>query len=101
MASGKVRWDVEVLRSSIYTLNTEKDNLRSQRDKMKAEQNRVNMNWKSPAGQQYQNRLQNDMVTIDNIILQLEKRLGSLQKVLTYYSTCEAQIQTTLKRLPY
>lgn len=101
MASGKVRWDVETLRSSIHTLTREKDNLKAQRNQMQVQRDRVNVHWKSPAGQQYQNRLGNDMATVDNIIRQLEQRLASLQKVVTRYSGCEDRVAAALKRLPY
>ena len=96
----KVKWDIDVLRSSINTLNTEKNNLRAQRDQMKAAQSRVDVNWKSPAGQQYQNRLQNDMTVLDNILTQLDKRLNSLNKALGFYNTCENKVVTALRRLP-
>jgi uncharacterized protein YukE len=96
----KVKWDIDTLRGSISTLNTEKGNLQAQRGQMKSEQARVGANWKSPAGQQYQNRLQNDMAVIDSIVSQLDTRLDSLNKALNCYSACESQIVTALRRLP-
>ncbi|MDR1192867.1 MAG: hypothetical protein LBK98_01670 [Peptococcaceae bacterium] len=96
----KVKWDVDTLRGSINTLDTEKGNLQARRDQMKATQGGVAANWQSPAGQQYQNRLLNDMAVIENIVSQLDIRLNSLRKVLDCYNACESQIVAALRRLP-
>lgn len=101
MASGRVRWDLEVMRTSIQSLRRERNNLQTQRGQMQAQKNRVDVNWKSPAGQQYQSRLGSDMATIDHIIGLLDARLGSLENVVVRYSSCEDRVAASLRRLPY
>jgi exonuclease VII small subunit len=67
---------------------------------MKAEQGRVDANWKSPAGMQYQSRLQNDIAVLENILTQLDERTSALQKALECYISCEDNVQKALGRLP-
>lgn len=96
----KVRWDIDMLNSSMQTLRGERNNLQNQRGQMQQQRNRVDTAWKSPAGQQYQNRLANDVAAIDHIIGQLDRRLTSLQGTASRYKTCEDKIATALRRLP-
>jgi uncharacterized protein YukE len=100
MANEKVCWDTVMMADSIQKLRREQDNLRNQRKQMKTQQERVDTNWKSPAGQQYQSRLQNDVVTLDNILKEMNERTDALQKVKDVYIQCEQRIQIALNKLP-
>ncbi|MCL2287253.1 MAG: WXG100 family type VII secretion target [Firmicutes bacterium] len=94
------RWNLETLKDSIQRLDSESNNLTDQREQMRVQQERVDVSWRSPAGQQFQNRLQADMATIDNIINQLMRRIESLRRVHTHYANCENEVRTALGRLP-
>ena len=100
MAENKIRWDVDILRGSVQSLKAERANLQAQRGQMQQQKERVDVSWKSPAGQQYQNRLTNDIRLIDIIITQLDKMIDSIQKASDRYNNCENQVSTAVKRLP-
>lgn len=100
MASGNVGWDIDVMQTSIKKLTSEKDNLLAQRDHMMTQKNRVDVSWKSPAGQQYQNRLATDIMKLNQILDQLNSRLAALKKVVTLYKSCEDSVSAATKRLP-
>jgi len=95
-----VHWNLDVLNDTIQRLDSEKESLSTQRIQMREQQARVDANWQSPAGQQYQGRLQQDMETIYNVIASLDMRIGSLRRVHAYYTTCESEIRGALGRLP-
>ena len=95
-----VRWNLESLDNLINRLDIERDNLGMQYNQMRDFQNRVDLNWQSPGGRIYQNRLQEDMAALGNIISQLERRVISLRKVQGYYRSAESQVRIAVNRLP-
>ena len=95
-----VRWNIAVLNNSINSMNNERNNLEAQRRLMEAQRARVDVNWQSPAGRQYQARLRGDMATISHIIQQLDRRLTSLRRVLGHYRNAEDAVRRELNRLP-
>ena len=99
-ASGITRWNLDTLAGAIRRLQEEQSNLETQRNHMQTQQQRVGVNWQSPAGRQYQQRLGNDIATVNNVIEQLRRRIASLQRVQAHYSTCENEVRTALNRLP-
>jgi uncharacterized protein YukE len=94
------RWNIVSMRTSLNTLSTERNNLQAQRNQMLHTQNRVGVNWQSPAGQQYQSRLNTDIRILENIIAQLDRRIDSLRQVISEYETCESRVQNLLRKLP-
>ena len=95
-----VHWNLGVLNDTIQRLDSEKESLTTQRTQMREQQSRVDANWQSPAGQQYQGRLQQDMETIYNVIASLDMRIDSLRRVHVHYTNCEGEIRSALGRLP-
>ena len=94
------RWNVASMRSSLNSLAAERDNLRNQLNQMRAAQTRVGVNWQSPAGRQYQNRLTTDIRVLENIINQLEGRINTLSRAINEYEVCEQRVQNAMVRLP-
>lgn len=95
-----VRWNIDALNALINRLRTEKNNLSEQHRQMEIQQNRINLNWQSPAGRMYQNRLQEDIASLSIILTLLEIRENSLRRATNYYSTAESNIQAAIARLP-
>lgn len=95
-----VHWNLDVLNDTIQRLDSEKESLTTQRTQMIEQQARVDANWQSPAGQQYQSRLQQDMETVYNVIASLDMRIGSLRRVHKHYTSSESETRSALGRLP-
>jgi len=95
-----VRWNLDEMSRALVRLDTERRNLETQRNQMQAQQSRVDVNWRSPAGQQYQNRLQEDMGAIDGIVRFLERHGAALRRVHGHYSSAEQRIRSALSTLP-
>lgn len=96
----KVRWDIDTLNTYLQTLKKEQQNLRTQHRQMIQQKNEVGISWKSPAGQDYQNRLSNDIEVLDNIIKQVDRQIDSLKKAIKNYQSCEKAVKQSLRRLP-
>ena len=94
------RWNVASMRASLNSLTSERNNLQNQLSQMRTAQTRVGVNWQSPAGRQYQNRLTTDIRVLENIITQLEGRINTLRQAITEYEVCEQRVQNAMVRLP-
>lgn len=97
----KVRWDLDELQSCIRSVKIERTNLQDRRNQMERERGDVNANWKSPAGQLYQSRLQNDIGVMDDVLTQTDRHMIALQQVADRYSDCENRVARALRRLPH
>jgi len=96
-----VRWDLDVMETSLQTLEARKEELEAQRGKMQTQQSNVHANWQSPAGREYQARLEADMTVMGSVVSELNARITSLKRVNSIYAQCESDIQTAMGRLPH
>ncbi|MCL1987597.1 MAG: hypothetical protein FWG64_06470 [Firmicutes bacterium] len=96
----ELRWNVETMRQTVGLLERERTELINRKAGMTNQQQRIDTNWKSPAGQQYQNRLLDDIATLDNIITQLDRRITALNDVNRVYDEAERNIRVAAQKLP-
>ena len=95
-----VRWNLQNLGSAIGSLEAERERLAQENFNMQEQSKRVGMNWRSPAGMQYQHRLVEDLTVLGNILNHLQARIGSLRNVERYYAEAEATISRLAGTLP-
>ncbi|MCL2016898.1 MAG: WXG100 family type VII secretion target [Defluviitaleaceae bacterium] len=95
-----LRWNVDALRNAVGSLRNERGNLQASRNDLQSQLTRIGTNWRSPAGRQYQNRLTTDIRVLDNILRQLDRRIDSINRVITQYVNAEAQIKSRALHLP-
>ena len=88
-----VHWNLQELGSAINALENRREHLSQGREHMRAQQARVGHNWQSPAGRQYQKRLQEDMALLNDILGHLHSRIESLRRVQQIYTDAESTIR--------
>lgn len=89
-----VKWNTQTLTRYVDLLKKEEENLKDYLDKLKATQEKVAENWKSPAGIDYFNRMGAEVTTLTNLLKELEKQTKALEDVNSKcYETCQEEIK--------
>ena len=95
-----VRWNLQELNTALSALRQEHSRLSNQRTQLNVQRNNINTNWQSPAGRQFQTRLQQDLASLDRILALLSARIQSLTRLSNFYNQGEQAIANAVLRLP-
>ena len=95
-----VRWNLEELNNALSNLDARRRDLWEGRERMRAQQERIDANWQSEAGRQYQSRLQDDMNDLDHRGRSLMRAINCLRRMHGYYTNAESVIQSAASNLP-
>jgi len=100
MAKSRYKWDVIELNSAVGSLKQASDNLRNRRNEMDRQRTEIGLNWQSPAGRDYQARLESDIEGIDNVLKELDEQIKALDRADDQYEKCEEEVKRATGRLP-